>query len=162
MKPVVVRTWAPKGKTPTVRHTFNWSKLSVVGAVTDDGRVYQNTYEHAIRSPQFVAFLEHLLRHIEGPIVLVVDRSPIHRSKVVRASLERNPRLSLEFLPTYAPECNPTEWLWAYVKRRSLGNLCARTLAELRGAWWRALARLRLRPELVRSFFAASAIGNVT
>ncbi len=158
----MTRTWAPKGQTPTVRHTLNWSKLSVVGAVTEDGRVYQNTYDHAIRGPQFVAFLVHLLRHIEGPILLVVDRSPVHRSRVVKHFLERNPRLTLEFLPAYAPECNPTEWLWAYIKRRSLGNLCARTLAELRGAWRRALGRVRLRPELVRSFFAASAIGDVT
>ena len=158
----MVRTWAPRGKTPTLRHTFNWSKLSVVGAVTEDGCVYQNTYEHAIRGPHFVAFLEHLLRHIDGPIVLVVDRSPIHRARVVKAFLERNPRLWLELLPAYAPECNPTEWLWAHVKRRSLGNLCARTPAELRGAWRRALARVRLRPELVRSFFAASAIRAIT
>ena len=99
----MVRTWAPRGKTPTLRHTFNWSKLSVVGAVTEDGCVYQNTYEHAIRGPHFVAFLEHLLRHIDGPIVLVVDRSPIHRARVVKHFLEGNPRLWLELLPAYAP-----------------------------------------------------------
>lgn len=71
----------------------------------------------------------------------------------MRRFFEPNPRLSLEFLPAYPPFVLPTMWLLTYVKRRSLGNLCARSLAESRGAWRRALAR---------SFFAASAIGNVT
>lgn len=69
-----------------------------------------------------VAFLEHLLRHVDGRIAVVCDRAGIHRAKVVRAFLAANPRLRLLHTPAYAPECNPIERSWARVKR-GLHNL---------------------------------------
>lgn len=123
LKPVVARTWARKGHTPTLRHTFNWSSLSIIGGITSGGRVFQNTHEHAIRAEQVIAFLEHLLEHVQGQVVVILDRASIHRAKAVKAFLEKEPRLEVHHLPAYAPECNPIEWLWAHVKRQ-LANLC--------------------------------------
>ncbi|WP_034377443.1 transposase, partial [Deinococcus radiodurans] len=52
-------------------------------------------------------------------------------------------RLSLVFLPPYAPELNPIELVWAYVKRNALGNFCARSIVELKGRLVSAWQRLR-------------------
>lgn len=32
-KPPIRRTWAPRGRTPVLRHAFNWKKLSICSAV---------------------------------------------------------------------------------------------------------------------------------
>jgi transposase len=159
---VVGKTWAPRGETPVLEGKCRWDKLSIIGGITACGRVLQRTFEQAIKGVQVVAFCEHLLQHIEGEIIVVLDRAPIHRSKVVKDFLESEEgrRLTVTYLPSYAPECNPIEWLWAYIKTRHLANFCPVNLAELKQAWRKALARIRLKPDLVASFFRASAIGQ--
>ena len=39
--------------------------------------------------------------------------------------------LSIERLPGYAPDLNPTEQVWGSVKSKELANLCADTIAEV-------------------------------
>ncbi|MBI4447057.1 MAG: transposase [Acidobacteria bacterium] len=62
-------------------------------------------------------------------------------------------RLVLEFLPAYAPELNPVEYIWGYLKQKELPNLCPKNLGEL--SWYarRSLRRMRRRPRLVRAFW---------
>jgi transposase len=40
----------------------------------------------------------------------------------------------MHFLPPYAPELNPVEYLWAWLKRHALANFCPDTLDELKQA----------------------------
>ncbi|MVN89487.1 IS630 family transposase, partial [Deinococcus sp. HMF7620] len=141
LKGVRRRTWSTKGVTPLVTMPANWDKLSTIGAITSDGRFFQNTKAGAIKHGDVVQFLQHLLRHVTGEIVVVLDNAAIHRAKAVQAFVASHKRLSLEYLPPYAPELNPIELIWAYVKRNVLGNFCARTVGVLKqklvGAWQR-------------------------
>ncbi|MDQ5851707.1 MAG: IS630 family transposase, partial [Chloroflexota bacterium] len=41
-------------------------------------------------------------------------------------------RVHLERLPGYAPELNPDEGIWCYLKRVELKNVCCYDLPELR------------------------------
>jgi transposase len=52
-------------------------------------------------------------------------------------------RLRLEQLPGYAPDLNPDEGIWNYLKRVELANVCCRDLGELRTHVIRARERLR-------------------
>jgi transposase len=36
-------------------------------------------------------------------------------------------------LPQYAPDLNPVEYLWAWLKRHALANYCPNDLPELHG-----------------------------
>lgn len=104
-------------------------------------------------------FVLHLLRHLAGPIILVWDNNQPHRSYRVRELvLAAEGRLHLEFLPPYAPELNPDEYVWAHLKKDELGNLCPKDLPELRGAIRHAVMRTRARPTLLRSFLQASGL----
>jgi transposase len=80
----------------------------------------------AYRSEAVVRFLKHLLQHIAGTILVIWDGSPIHRSRVIRAFLSRGAtaRLHLERLPGYAPELNPVEEVWRYLKHVAQCLLC--------------------------------------
>jgi transposase len=58
-----------------------------------------------------VRFLKHLMRQIEGKLLVVWDGSPIHRGGAVKEFLASgaSSRLQLEQLPGYAPDLNPDE-----------------------------------------------------
>lgn len=141
LKGVRRRTWSTRGVTPLVTLPANWEKLSTIGAITSEGRFFHHTKSGAIRSGDVIRFFQHLLRHIQGEIVVVLDNAGIHRAKATQAFVLQHERLSLVFLPPYAPELNPIELVWAYVKRNVLANFCARSVSVLKAklvvAWQR-------------------------
>jgi hypothetical protein len=51
-------------------------------------------------------------------------------------------KVRLEQLPAYAPELNPDEGIWNYLKCVELGNQCCHDLAELTTVLRRAKERL--------------------
>ena len=152
--PARVRSYAPRGQTPVLRVPLTRDQLSVIGAMTPDGRVLLHVQSQAYRSAHVVRFLRHLLRHIPGTVLVIWDGSPIHRSRTIKAFLASGgaARMQLERLPGYAPDLNPVEGIWQYLKRVELRNLCCHTLVELRAELRVALASLRHKRDVVRSF----------
>lgn len=115
---------------------------------------YFRLFPGTIRSPQVVEFLAHLLRHVPGHLLVIWDGLRSHRSRLVRAFVTaQEGRLTLEFLPAYAPELNPVEYLWGYWKHHALPNFCPKTFSELSHHARRALRRMRQRRTLVPSFW---------
>ena len=127
--------------------------LSVISAVTPAGKLFVQVRAHALRGPDVVRFLRHLLDHLPGTLLVIWDRSQIHRARVVKAFLAAGAaaRLRLEYLPAYAPETNPDEGVWNLLKRVELRNRCCRDLPHLRAELRRAVLRLRQRPHLIRA-----------
>jgi transposase len=103
-----------------------------------------------------VAFLRVLLRKIPGKILIIWDGSPIHRAQPIKDFLKRGAarRLWLEQLPGYAPDLNPDEGIWNYLKRVELANVCCPTLSALSTALIRARERLRHKRPIILSCFA--------
>jgi transposase len=152
--PTVVRTYARRGQVPVLRLPLTRDHLSLIGGVTPTGRVLMQLRAHALRSPDVVRFLQHLLRQISGPLLVVWDGSPIHRARVVKTFLAQGAakRLRLEALPAYAPELNPAEGLWHTLKRVELRNVLTHSLTELRTQVRLATARLRHKPAVLRGY----------
>jgi transposase len=112
------------------------------------------TVSGAIKGPQIIEFLEHLMRHLRRPLLVIWDGLPAHRSARVRDFVvAQGDGLTLEWLPGYAPERNPVEHIWSYLKQNELPNLCPRELWELGTAARDALRRMRRRPTLVAAFW---------
>jgi transposase len=152
-KPHRVRTWAPKGETPVLQHHFHWNNLSAIAGITF-WNFYFRLFPGSIKSPQVILFLEHLLRHIGGKLLVVWDRLNAHRSYMLADYLAaRHPLIQVEFLPAYAPELNPVEFLWGHWKQHELPNLCPRNFAQLGYHARLALRRMRRRPTLVTAFW---------
>jgi transposase len=119
------RTWAPRGQTPVLQFHFNWKTLSVIAGVTV-WNFYFQLFEQAIHSEQIIEFLKHLLRYIDGDILLIWDRLPGHRSKITQQFIrDQKGRLETEYLPPYAPELNPVEYIWAHCKHHDPPIVCA-------------------------------------
>jgi transposase len=120
-------------------------RLSAISGITPEGMLYLQVQEQAFRSDDVVRFLEHLLRHIPGKLLVIWDGSPIHRGQVIKDFLASGAaqRIHLERLPGYAPDLNPDEGIWNYLKRGALKNVCCRDLAQIRTKLRKATQRLR-------------------
>jgi transposase len=116
-------------------------------------RVFLMTHAGAIRSPEVVRFLQHLRRHVRGPVVLFWDGLNAHRSLYTRTYLDAERSwLQVHRLPAYAPELNPVEGLWAWLKGTAAANLCPTSLAPVRRQLRLGRRRLCRRPDLLRAF----------
>jgi transposase len=124
--PMVVRTYAPVGKTPILKENLTRDHLSVMSGITLDGKLYMLEQERAFKGEDAVRFLKHLMRQIPGKLLVVWDGSPIHRGRMVKDFLASgaSSRLQLEQLPGYAPDLNPDEGVWKHLKCVELRNLC--------------------------------------
>lgn len=140
-----------------VTHRYSWPKLSAISGISTTGKLYLLVRRGTIATPQVLVFLRHLLRHVHGRIILVWDNIKPHKSAAVKYFVrDQRPRLSLEYLPPYAPELNPDEWVWRYLKQVALANFAPLHLGQLQIGLRQATQRIRLRPALMRSFLEAS------
>lgn len=151
-----MRTYAPRGHTPTLLVPLTHDHLSVIGALTSRGRLLTGVQRRAYRGTDIVRFLRHLLRQLPGKLLVIWDGASIHRAQAVKEFLraEAGGRLHLEALPGYTPEANPVEGIWGYLKQVELRNLCCRTLEGLGAELRKALARVRHRDWVFQSCIA--------
>ncbi len=151
--PGVVRTYAPCGETPELRVPLTYDHLSAISSITPEGRLLMQVQERAYKGAAVVGFLKHVLRHIPGKLLILWDGAPIHRSQPIKDFLAAGgaKRVHLKRLPGYAPELNPDEGIWRYLKRVELKNLCCRDLLELRYELRLATARLRHKRNVIRA-----------
>jgi transposase len=152
--PFVMRTYAPMGKTPEIRAPLSRDHLSSMSGITPDGRLYMKIQRKSYKGKDAAGFLKHLLRHIDGKLLVLWDRSPIHRSQVVRDLLasKEGSGIHLEQFPAYAPELNPDEGVWNHLKRVELKNVNCQDLDELYNELRKAKERLRHKTEVIKSF----------
>lgn len=153
--PGVVRTYAPRGRTPLLRLPLTRDHLSAVSGITKDGRLFLRLQERAFKSPDVVEFLRQLLRCLRGKVLVIWDGAPIHRAQPVKDFLASGAgrRLRLEPLPGYAPELNPDEGIWHYLKHVELRNVRCQDLAHLHDELTRAVKRLRHKKHVIRGCF---------
>jgi len=158
MMPLVRRTWAPRGQTPCLRHRTNsHRKVSVIAALAVSPHrdrvqlLFRLHPQVNIKASTVLAFLKHLGRHFQCPIVLLWDRFMPHRARCVQNYLSRNKAWNSEFLPAYAPELNPTENVWSYLKMNSMANDPLYELDELTQSARRHGRALQRREPLLRS-----------
>ena len=127
-----MRTWAPKGHTPVIDFHFNWTHVSIIAALTRNN-FYFRLYEGSIRQEQMVEFLQALKLQIKRPLLVIWDGLRSHHSKKVHQYVRGlSGQIKIEFLPAYAPDLNPVEYLWAWLKRHALANYCPNSLSELK------------------------------
>jgi transposase len=137
------------------------SQVSLVGASVGHqrhhapGQALHLDWDHAFQGQDIVRFLKHLLRRIAGQLLLIWDGLPAHRGQVVKQFLRQGAakRLHLAQLPSYAPDLNPNEGVWGYLKTVELANVGCHDLAELRYQLRQAIARLRHKSTVIQSFF---------
>jgi transposase len=156
-------TWAPVGHTPVVATTGDRVGVNLISAVTAKGALRFAAYDGNLNGPVFIDFCRRLLHDTPGPVLLVLDGHPVHRSTAVKQFVESTEgRLRLCFLPGYSPELNPDEWVWKNIKHDRIGRSGIDSHADLKHKALAALHRLQKFPHLVRSFFGDPSLHYIT
>ena len=129
LSPTVVRPYAPVGQTPILHEQLTCDHLSVISGITLEGKLNMMGQGRAFKSPDVVSFLRHVLRQIQGKLLVIWGGSPIHCGQAVKdflASGAAENRLQLEQLPGYAPDLNPDEGVWKHLRYMNSRTSAAR------------------------------------
>ena len=157
--PPLGRTYGLKGQTPVVRTSGRRQSLNVISAVNARGEFWAVSYPGKLNAEAFVAFLQNFVDSQRGKVFLVVDGHPAHKAKIVKAYLKRlQGRLELHFLPPYAPDLNPDEFVWSYMKSNGVSKKPLKQNESLTKRVEEDLNKIKRDPGLVRSFFCADTV----
>jgi transposase len=171
LNPLVRRTLAPRGQTPSLPVTAGHRrKISVIAGLSlspvtrQPGLYFEAAPDRHFRSADVAHFVHDLLRHLRGRVILVWDNGLMHKGEPIRQLLADFPRLSIEYLPPYAPTLNPVEQLWNQLKYGALANFIPHDFDELdhRAGDW--LIDAKFDPARLRSCYKNTplkeAVGN--
>jgi transposase len=158
----VGRTWGRKGQTPVVATSGQRQAVSAISAVTARGAFWYDVYTDRLNARHFVALLTKFLRRRRRSVLLILDRHPAHVAKHVATFVQaQRGRLELHFLPGYAPDLNPDEFVWQHLKTNGVAKRPLRRNESLRKRVVADLDAIRRNPRLVRSFFAAPTVAYI-
>ena len=156
-------TWGVKGETPVIEVPGKRQSISAASAVNSKGGFWFATFQGGMSAELFVAMLKLMMRGRRRPLYLILDSLPAHKAKVVGDYVEStNGKLKLFFLPGYAPELNPDELVWSYVKRTGTAKRPLRQNESLQDRIEADLIDLQNNPGLIRSLFKAPDVAYIT
>jgi len=157
------KTWGVRGQTPVVQRPGQRQSISAASAVNSKGGFWFQTYKGALSGELFVELLKNMMRHRKQPVHLIVDGLPAHKKALVRDYVQSTKgRLTLHFLPGYAPDLNPDELVWSYVKRTGTARRPLKAGEHLDERIEAQLAAVQRNPKLVRSFFQTPSVAYIT
>jgi hypothetical protein len=128
--PYLAHAWAKRGADLRVPAPGRAAKVAMLGVLDRARRDLLVRTSRTKRGSDFIALLAEIDQRwgptpgeVVRPVVLVLDNGPIHTSKATRAArAERTHWLTVEWLPTYAPELNDIEAVWRDLKRHHLAR----------------------------------------
>jgi transposase len=148
------RSYAPRGRTPTRQGTGQRFGANVLSALTNRGDLAFMVFKKKFTARVFLRFLRRLVRQAGRKTFLIVDRHPVHRSRMVRAWLaDHADRIEMFFLPPYSPELNPDEMVNQDVKANAVGKRSLHNQPQLLRSLRGYLNRRRNNAELVKRYF---------
>ncbi len=156
-------TWAAKAQPPVVAVPGQRQRISAASAVSSKGAFWFATYPGALTAALFVDLLRRLMRGRRKPLHLILDGLPAHKTRAVKDyAAGLNGKLTLHYLPGYAPDLNPDELVWSHAKRTGNARRPLQKGARLAARITAQLADIRSRPALVRSFFKHPSVAYIS
>jgi len=157
------KTWALRGKTPVVNRPGQRQSISAASAVNAKGAFWFATYPGGLSGELFVELLKQLMYRRKKPLHLVVDGLPAHKKAVVKEYVAGTEgRLTLHFLPGYAPDLNPDELVWSHAKRTGVARRPLQKGEKLQERVHEQLQKIGNNRQLVRSFFKHPSVAYIS
>jgi transposase len=149
------RSYALKGQTPVIARSAKRIARGMISAVSNRGLMRFMLYEGALNADRFIGFLRRLTKDAGQKVILIVDNLKVHKAGKVQGWVKSHGHeIELHYLPSYAPDHNPTEYLNNDLKQQlrqqpqpdSEGELVERTRSVLR--------IIQRSPQRIRAYFA--------
>jgi transposase len=157
------KTWGRCGQTPVVQRPGQRQSISAASAVSAKGAFWFATYPGALTGELFVALLRRLMHRRKKPVHLIVDGLPAHKKAVVKHYVAGTAgKLTLHFLPGYAPDLNPDELVWSHAKRNGVARSPLRAGEKLQPRIDAHLQSIADNAPLVRSFFRHPSVSYIS
>ena len=148
------RGFSLKGKAPVIAINAKKSSINMISSITNQGKVRFMLYRETMTSKVLLKFLSRLIKDVDRKVFLILDNHRVHHSKVVNSWLQKHrDRIEVFFLPPYAPEYNPDEYLNGDLKQRVRSGLVSRSASDLANKTRSFMKTLQRRPHHVRNYF---------
>ena len=153
------RSFAPEGQTPVIPRPGRRFTFSMISSVTNLGTLRFMIYKGALNALTFLSFLRRLIKDAPRKVFLIVDNLPVHRAEAVTAWLEAHKdRIEVFYLPSYAPDHNPDEFMHNDLKQGLARRRIPKDRAALKSGLLSYMRSLQRRPAKVRAFFQAPTV----
>ena len=114
-----VKGYAPVGQTPVLPVGNSKLRINMISAITNQGKLRFMFYRDCMNATRFIEFMRRLIKGSVQKIFMIVDNLPSHHAIVVQKWLGKHKtQIEVFFLPPYAPEYNPDEYLNGNLKRQ--------------------------------------------
>jgi transposase len=92
--------------------------LNVVGIMSRKNDLFSQVLETTFNTDKIIDFMNSFVDQIVKKTVVILDNSPIHKSKKFMAKIQewKERDVLIFFLPPYSPELNLIEILWRRIK----------------------------------------------
>ena len=148
--------YAPKGQTPILTQTGQKFSTSMIAAISNRGLMRFKLYKGALNVAIFIDFMKRLIKDAKQKVFLIVDNLRVHHAKEVQDWLARHKdEIEIFYLPAYAPEHNPDEYLNNDLKQTIKNKPRAKTRDDLVASTSSILKSIQRRPDRVKSYFHA-------
>lgn len=149
------RTWGLKGHRPEVATSGQRQSVNAISAVTSQGAFWYDVYQGRFNGEKFVELLKRFMKG-RRRVILILDQHPVHKAKQVLDYIESTKgRLTMHYLPGYAPEINPDEYVWSHLKAQGPRKTPLKQGESLKEQVITILEAIKANFQLVRSFFGA-------
>lgn len=149
------RGFAPVGKTPVVQRSAKRFSVNVISSLTNQGKVRFMAYDTNFDAKVFLRFLKRLVKDAKGrKLFLILDNLRVHHAVLVRDWVEqRKDLIELFFLPAYAPDLNPDEYLNGDIKRELSKRPAPKTRDTLKRNVISVLHKIQKSQARVKAYF---------
>jgi len=153
------RSYAPQGQTPVFAKTTKRFSTSMISVVSNRGELRFMIYDGGLNVATFLRFLRRLIQGRQQKLFLIVDNLKVHHAYKVQAWVaQHQAALELCFLPPYAPELNPDEYLNNDLKQRLSRHPKPKDKPSLVKQVRATMHALQRQPARTRSYFRAPAV----
>lgn len=150
----VGRGYAPIGHTPEIQPSTQRVSVNYIASISNQGKVRFMLYTQKLTAQVFIIFLERLIARRKRKLMWIVNRHPVHRSAAVQQWLHQHQdKIEMHFLPSYAPQLNPAEYLNCDVKQGVHSKPPTRNLAQLKARLRSHLHKLQKLPARIINYF---------
>jgi transposase len=131
----------------------------MISSLTNQGKLRFMIHEGALKAPIFVDFLQRPIREAARKLFVIVDNLPVHRARRVTAWVhDHADRIEPFYLPPYAPEHNPDEFLNNDLKQAMTRRRTPPDKTSLKSGLTSYMRSLQRCPAKVRAFFQAPTV----
>ena len=148
------RGFSPKGHPPVLPVETKRQRVNMISAVNSQGQVRFMIYQDTMNQQRLIRFLARFVRTAKRKVFLILDNLKVHHGRLVATWLEKHKdKIEVFFLPPYAPEYNPDEYLNHALKRSVHSGQLPYTSGDISHKMQSFMRKLQHHPSRVSDFF---------